>query len=84
MPIDQSISEGLGGSKYVAPETRQFNGDSRPQADCDQQRELAYPMKSDRRKLRRGKARSSRFGPFLMSDKLQTRNYFVPVGSTGQ
>jgi hypothetical protein len=38
VPIDQSISEGLGGSKYVAPETRQFNGDSRPQADCDQQR----------------------------------------------
>src|SRR5215207_3263344 len=39
---------GLGGSKYIAPETRQFNGDSRPQADCDQQRELAYPMKSER------------------------------------
>ena len=84
MPIDQSISEGSGRQQYVAPETRQFNGDSRPQADCDQQRELAYPMKSDRQKRKRGKARSVSFGPFLMSDKLQTRNYFVPVGSTGQ
>jgi hypothetical protein len=51
MGADRSVHlrRGLGGSKYVAPETRQFNGDSRPQADCDQQRELAYPMKSDRR-----------------------------------